>query len=82
MLPTNSCLRNQQDSCYQPGDEFYDISHNGLDAMLTRWMDTYEAFANLPDELAFANHTLYKFINDVGGFDMVEGAYKTRCIAA
>jgi len=44
--------------------------------MLMRWMDTYTAFANLPNELVFANHTMYKFINDVGGHDMVEGLYK------
>jgi hypothetical protein len=41
--------------------------------MIMRWMDDYTAFAHLPDELAFANHTLYKFINSVGGGDMVEG---------
>jgi hypothetical protein len=41
--------------------------------MITRWMDTFTAFAHLPDELAFANHTLYQFINNVGGHDMVEG---------
>lgn len=39
--------------------------------MITRWMDAYDAFSNLPDELSFANHTLFKFINDVGGRDMV-----------
>lgn len=30
----------------------------------------------MPEELAFANNTLYTFINDVGGNDMVEGLYR------
>jgi hypothetical protein len=71
--PNRSCLREDQSTCFQPGDANYEITHNGLDAMITRWMDTFTAFAHLPDELAFANHTLYKFLNDVGGRDMVEG---------
>ncbi|KIY98973.1 hypothetical protein MNEG_8988 [Monoraphidium neglectum] len=69
---TRSCLREVASNCFPPGHEFYDITHNGLDAMIMRWMDDYTAFAHLPDELAFANHTLYKFINSVGGGDMVE----------
>ncbi|KAI8474715.1 MAG: hypothetical protein J3K34DRAFT_518018 [Monoraphidium minutum] len=74
--PVNpTCLREQQDSCYKPGDEFYDITHNGLDAMITRWIDLYQAFCNLPDELVFANHSSYDFVNNVGGRDMVEGLY-------
>jgi hypothetical protein len=44
--------------------------------MITRWMDVYTAFAHLPNELSFANQTMYEFINDVGGRDMVEGLYK------
>lgn len=34
----------------------------------------YNAFAHLPDELAYANHTLYTYIHDIGGNDMVDGA--------
>jgi hypothetical protein len=55
---TNECLRNDKSTCFKPDSPFYQITHNGLDAMLDRYADTYEAFANLPAELAFANHTL------------------------
>lgn len=41
--------------------------------MITRWIDTYQAFANLPDNLCLANHTLYAFLDQVGGHDMIEG---------
>ena len=73
MLSARRCLRDDQSGCFPPGHQYYDITHNGLDAMITRWMDSYNAFAELPDDLAFANNTLYEFINDVGGHDMVEG---------
>ena len=58
------------------GHPYYDITHNGLDALVTRYIDTFTAFASLPDALAFANHSTYEFVQDVGGNDMVEGIYK------
>jgi len=35
----------------------YDITHAGLDAMVTRYINDMVVFANLPNELAFANHS-------------------------
>lgn len=73
---TKQCLRADPSGCFPEGSEYYDITHSGLDAMVSRYIDAYTAFAALPDSLAYANHTLYEFINDVGGNDMVEGLYK------
>jgi hypothetical protein len=55
---TKDCLREDKTTCYPPGHEWYEITHSGLDPMVERFMDTYTAFANLPEELAFANHPL------------------------
>lgn len=41
--PPRSCLREDPSGCYPEGSEYYDITHNGLDAMITRWMDTCAA---------------------------------------
>lgn len=35
----------------------YDITHSGLDAMVTRYLNDMVVFANLPNEIAFANHS-------------------------
>jgi hypothetical protein len=55
---TNGCLRNDKSTCFKPDSPYHQITHNGLDAMVDRFIDTYEAFGNLPAELAYANHTL------------------------
>lgn len=31
-----SCLRADQSGCFPPGHKFYDVTHNGLDAMAVR----------------------------------------------
>jgi hypothetical protein len=35
----------------------YGVTHSGLDAMVIRYMDEMTTFANLPDSLAYPNHT-------------------------
>lgn len=35
----------------------YGVTHSGLDAMVVRYMDEMTTFVNLPDELAYPNHT-------------------------
>lgn len=37
----------------------YGVTHSGLDSMVVRYMDEMNTFANLPDELAYPNHTRY-----------------------
>jgi len=35
----------------------YGVTHSGLDAMVVRYIDEMTTFANLPDALAYPNHT-------------------------
>lgn len=35
----------------------YGVTHSGLDAMVVRYMDEMDTFNNLPDSLAYPNHT-------------------------
>lgn len=41
---TTECLRLDKSTCYQPGDEMYEITHSGLDAQVclcvagSRWI--------------------------------------------
>eukprot|EP00775_Hariotina_reticulata_P009112 gene9112-9281_t len=70
---TTECLRLDQSTCFQPGSPWYDITHSGLDAMATRYLNDMVVFANLPNEIAFANHSSYEFATLVVGFDMYDG---------
>lgn len=56
---STACLRAQQSSCFTEDSPWYAISRGGLDAMVMRFMDQLSVFANLPDSLAYANHTRY-----------------------
>lgn len=38
LAPLHSCLREDVSGCYPDGHKYHDITHNGLDAMLTRYM--------------------------------------------
>jgi hypothetical protein len=55
---TKECLREDATTCFPPGHEWYEITHSGLDPMIERFIDTYIAFAHLPEELAYANNSL------------------------
>ena len=55
---TTGCLRADPSACVPPGDPNYAITHMGLDALVERYIETYTAFALLPDHLAYANHSL------------------------
>lgn len=37
----------------------YGVTHSGLDAMVIRYLDEMTTFSNLPDSLAYPNHTRY-----------------------
>lgn len=56
---TTGCLRADQSKCYPESSTYYHITHQGLDAMVYRFIDEMTVFANLPDNMAFPNHTRY-----------------------
>eukprot|EP00775_Hariotina_reticulata_P007054 gene7054-7268_t len=54
-----NCLRQDQSTCYPPDSDLYAITHSGLDALVIAYIAQTIQFANLPDSLAYANHTSY-----------------------
>jgi hypothetical protein len=54
---TKNCLRLDPITCYNEDSHYYQITHSGLDAMVSRYMDEAQIFADLPEELAFGNHS-------------------------
>uniref|UniRef100_A0A383VUJ6 PAS domain-containing protein n=1 Tax=Tetradesmus obliquus TaxID=3088 RepID=A0A383VUJ6_TETOB len=69
---TTRCLRKDQSTCYPPDSEWYTITHSGIDAMMNRFLDNMEIFVNLPDELAFVNHTSYVYSTKVVATDLFD----------
>eukprot|EP00877_Chromochloris_zofingiensis_P013211 jgi/Chrzof1/8143/UNPLg00190.t1 len=70
---TTRCLRQDQTGCFKPGTQYYEITHTGLDAMVTRFIEEMTLFSKLPDDLAYTNATSYDYIINVGGHDMYDG---------
>lgn len=54
---TTRCLRQDQTGCFKPGTQYYEITHTGLDAMVTRFIEEMTLFSKLPDDLAYTNAT-------------------------
>ncbi|WIA14495.1 hypothetical protein OEZ85_003017 [Tetradesmus obliquus] len=69
---TNRCLRKDQSTCFKPGSEYYSVTHSGIDAMMNAYIDKMEIFANLPDDLAFGNHTTYTWVVKVVANDLYD----------
>jgi hypothetical protein len=61
------CLRTDQSTCFAPDSPYYAITHQGLDAMITRFIDEMNSFAKAPDNLAYPNHTAFMYIYHVVG---------------
>eukprot|EP00883_Tetradesmus_obliquus_P002715 jgi/Sobl393_1/12921/SZX78204.1 len=70
---TQACLRADKSTCLPKGDPYYDITHSGLDAMVSRYIDQMTVFAALSNDLAFPNHTSYQYVTAVGAMDMYDG---------
>ena len=57
-FPTSAAPLPPLPSCRAPSPLRYAITHNGLDTLVDRFMDSYEAFAGLPAELQWGDHPL------------------------
>jgi hypothetical protein len=64
---SKACLRTDQSTCFNPDSPYYSITHQGLDAMITRFIDEIHSFAKAPDNLAYPNHTAFMYIYNVVG---------------
>lgn len=54
---TTDCLRFDKSGCFKEDSKYYSITRQGLDAMVYRFIDEMTVFVNLPDQLAYPNHT-------------------------
>lgn len=52
---------------------FLQVTHSGLDAVINRYMEKVDAFARLPTDLAWPNHTLYTDSTAIATHDMYDG---------
>eukprot|EP00882_Tetradesmus_deserticola_P028078 GHRQ01031256.1.p1 GENE.GHRQ01031256.1~~GHRQ01031256.1.p1 ORF type:complete len:320 (+),score=90.34 GHRQ01031256.1:903-1862(+) len=79
---STNCLRKDQSSCYPQGHYFYDVAHNGLDAMATRFIEeTQLLMADDPRDINISNprlEFLWQFgLNDVfDGMIMADKAFR------
>ncbi|KAG2443479.1 hypothetical protein HXX76_001832 [Chlamydomonas incerta] len=67
------CFRYDGEGCAQPGDEYYEVTHNGLDVMVRRMMSEMNLLADDDDRDVAYNGTRYSWMFNVGGRDLYEG---------
>jgi hypothetical protein len=70
---TKACLRPDQSTCFNPDSPYYVITHQGLDAMITRFIDEMQSFAKAPESMVTPNHTGFLYIFNVVANDMTSG---------
>ncbi|KAG2445381.1 hypothetical protein HXX76_000003 [Chlamydomonas incerta] len=70
---TKGCLRYDASTCFQPGDQYYDVTHNGLDTLVRRMMSEMRLLTQDTDADAVYNGTRYSFMAAVAGSDLYEG---------
>ncbi|KXZ42960.1 hypothetical protein GPECTOR_109g203 [Gonium pectorale] len=68
-----TCFRYEQAACFQPGHEYYEVTHHGLDVMVRRMIDEMRLLTLDADEDAVYNSTRYVFMAVVGANDLYEG---------
>ncbi|GLC59120.1 hypothetical protein PLESTB_001450400 [Pleodorina starrii] len=71
------CFRYDQRTCFQPGDEYYEITHNGLDAMVRRMVYEMRLLSLDDDKDVVYNSSRYAFTSIVGANDLYEGLQQT-----
>ncbi|KAG2441028.1 hypothetical protein HXX76_003881 [Chlamydomonas incerta] len=67
------CFRYEQDTCFQPGDQYYEVTHNGLDVMCRRMIAEMHLLTQDADQDVAYNGSRYMFMSSVGGHDLYEG---------
>ncbi|KAG2450421.1 hypothetical protein HYH02_004923 [Chlamydomonas schloesseri] len=67
------CFRYEQETCFQPGDQYYEVTHNGLDVMCRRMISEMQLLTQDADQDVAYNGSRYLFMSSVGGHDLYEG---------
>ncbi|GIL50772.1 hypothetical protein Vafri_6912 [Volvox africanus] len=70
---SKGCFRYDQSTCFPPGHEYYEVTHNGLDVMVRRMLSEMNLLALDTDSDAVYNSSRYKFMAAVGANDLYEG---------
>ncbi|GIL74348.1 hypothetical protein Vretifemale_4277, partial [Volvox reticuliferus] len=70
---TKRCFRYNQSLCAQPGSPYYEVTHNGLDAMVRRMITEMELLISDEDQDVKYNGTRWTYMYQVGTFDLYEG---------
>ncbi|GFR49215.1 hypothetical protein Agub_g11131, partial [Astrephomene gubernaculifera] len=70
---TKRCFQYDQSGCLQPGDTYYEVTHNGLDAMVRRMLLEMTLLSQDEDEDVTYNSTRYMYMYAVGGKDLYDG---------
>ncbi|GIM04910.1 hypothetical protein Vretimale_9369 [Volvox reticuliferus] len=68
-----ACFRYDQSTCFPPGHEYYEVTHNGLDVMVRRMLSEMNLLALDTDSDAVYNSSRYAFMAAVGANDLYEG---------
>jgi hypothetical protein len=70
---TKQCLRQDLSTCFTSDNPYYVITHQGLDAMITRFIDEMGSFVKAPESMVTPNHTGFLYIFNVVANDMTAG---------
>ncbi|KAG2482499.1 hypothetical protein HYH03_018574 [Edaphochlamys debaryana] len=68
-----ACMRYEKELCLQPGHEYYEATHNGLDVMVRRTITELRLLYLDADEDVAYNNARYSYIAVVAGADLYEG---------
>ncbi|KAG2497903.1 hypothetical protein HYH03_004168 [Edaphochlamys debaryana] len=67
------CFRFDQSACFKPGDEYYEVTHHGLDVMVRRMLTEMTLLSQDDDKDVRFDGSRYNFMFYVGGQDLYEG---------
>eukprot|EP00198_Chlamydomonas_reinhardtii_P012000 XP_001701337.1 predicted protein [Chlamydomonas reinhardtii] len=70
---TKGCLRLDPTTCFPPGHQYYDVTHNGLDTLVRRMISEMRLLTQDDDVDVAYNGTRYTFMAAVAGADLYEG---------
>ncbi|PNW79070.1 hypothetical protein CHLRE_09g399663v5 [Chlamydomonas reinhardtii] len=67
------CFRFDQEACLKPGDQYYEVTHNGLDVMVRRMLAEMRLLSEDADADVAYTSTRYLYMYHVGARDLYEG---------
>lgn len=65
-LPQQGCLCEEPEGCLAPDHPYYSYTHQGLDALINRFMDSVGAILDTAPELGNMTHPAFNFTWTIG----------------